>query len=218
MRRVQRRRTVAARNPGHAGQGVVEFALVVPVFLLVLLGILEFGFVFNHNVTLEYATREGARGGAAMADGSVKDAQCGGSSLTAANVDPLVMAAVQRVVASPGSMVDMPQISQVRIYEVRFDGTITGLGNVWRYRPGNPSNPAIPCQSPTQRLDFYEASSTWPAASRTTGAAPDSIGVSITYTYQFRTPLGGIMQFIGGGGLAGVQMTDETVMALQPTS
>ena len=42
---------------------MVEFAVIVPVFLLLLMGMLEFGFVFTHNMTLEYATREGARAG-----------------------------------------------------------------------------------------------------------------------------------------------------------
>ena len=56
---------------------MVEIAYVVPLFMFILLGILEFGFVFNHHLTLEYATREGARAGAALADGTVKDANCG---------------------------------------------------------------------------------------------------------------------------------------------
>ena len=56
----------AARSPG---QGLVEFADVVPVFVLLLLGMLEFGFAFSHHLTLEYATREGARVGAALANG-----------------------------------------------------------------------------------------------------------------------------------------------------
>jgi hypothetical protein len=214
----------AGRRSAQRGQGLFEFALVVPIFLLIIAGMLEFGFAFNHNMTLEFATREGARAGAAMADGSVEDAQCGPSGLTPANVDPLVMAAVQRVLTSPGSMVDMNQISQIRIYEVRNDGAVTGLGNVWLYRPGNPANPAVPCQSPTQLLDFFPASATWPAASRTLTSgtppvwSPDSIGVSITYTYRFRTPLGGLMRFIGGSGMTSVPITDRAVMALQPTS
>jgi hypothetical protein len=222
--RIRSRRTIVGRSSDQRGQGLFEFALVVPIFLLIIVGMLEFGFAFNHNMTLEFATREGARGGAAMANGSVKDAQCGGATLGWQHVDPLVMAAVQRVLTSPGSMVDMTQISQVRIYEVRNDGSISGRGNVWQYRPGNPTNPAVPCQLPTQRLEFFEVSATWPAASRTLTSgtppvwSPDSIGVSITYTYQFRTPLGGLMRLIGGGGATSVQITDRTVMALQPTS
>ncbi len=43
--------------------------MVLPIFLLLILGTLEFGIAFDHNLTLEYATREGARTGSALANG-----------------------------------------------------------------------------------------------------------------------------------------------------
>ena len=180
------RRVAICRRAGQQGQGLVELAYVTPVFLLILLAVLEFGFMFNHHLTLEYATREGARAGAAMADGTVKDANCGAGPLTGAKVDPLVIAAVQRVLESPGSLVTLSNIQQVTIYEMPNVGTTpTGAKNVWKYRPGNAANPDVPCQSPAEDLDFYEFSHGWDAstAARATGAAPDSIGVSITYSY-----------------------------------
>jgi hypothetical protein len=222
-RRLRSGHAVVGRRSGQRGQGLFEFTLVVPVFLLVILGMLEFGFAFNHNMTIEFATREGARAGAAMADGNVGE-RCGTGLLTAADVDPLVIAAIQRVLTSPGSMVDMSQVSQVRIYEVQNDGTISGSENVWQYRPGNTANPPIPCQSPVQKLDFFESSAGWPVLSRTLTSgtppvwSPDSVGVSIDYTYRFRTPLGSLMRLIGGGGMSSLQITDKTVMAIQPVS
>ena len=52
------------RMPGDVrGQSLVEFALVVAPLLLLLLGIIQFGFVFNSYVTLTNAVREGARDG-----------------------------------------------------------------------------------------------------------------------------------------------------------
>jgi Flp pilus assembly protein TadG len=198
------------------GQGLVEFSLMVPAFLLILLGMLEFGFAFNHNLTLISATREGARAGAAMANGSQIDTSCGGLTITDTRVDPLVIAAVQRVLESPGSMIDISQVQRITIYEVQYSGTATGLSNVWTPTVG--AGPTVPCVSPTQPLDFSPGTSGWPASSRTLGATPDSIGVSITYTYQFRSPLGSILRFFGGSGAASLTMTDKTVMALQPTS
>ena len=58
------------RAPRARGQAMVEYAVAIPVFLLILLGMLEFGFAFSHHLTMEYATREGARAGAALANGS----------------------------------------------------------------------------------------------------------------------------------------------------
>jgi len=43
------------------GQAVVEFALVLPILLLVVLGIMEFGWLFYGNIVITSAAREGAR-------------------------------------------------------------------------------------------------------------------------------------------------------------
>ena len=43
------------------GQSVAEFALVLPLMMLILLGIVQFGMVFKQYITLTDAVREGAR-------------------------------------------------------------------------------------------------------------------------------------------------------------
>ncbi|WP_344818852.1 TadE/TadG family type IV pilus assembly protein [Microbacterium soli] len=43
------------------GAAAVEFALVVPLLVLLLLGIIEFGWTFNQQVSLSNAARESAR-------------------------------------------------------------------------------------------------------------------------------------------------------------
>jgi Flp pilus assembly protein TadG len=54
---------VASRADIHdeRGQSAVEFALVLPLLLVFLLGIVEFGITFSHYVTLTDAARVGAR-------------------------------------------------------------------------------------------------------------------------------------------------------------
>jgi len=47
------------------GQGIVEFALAFPVFLLIIIGIFEFGRLFIVYTSVYAAAREGARFGAA---------------------------------------------------------------------------------------------------------------------------------------------------------
>jgi Flp pilus assembly protein TadG len=46
------------------GQTLVEFALVLPILSLLLLGVIQFGIVFNNYITLTDAVRAGARKGA----------------------------------------------------------------------------------------------------------------------------------------------------------
>lgn len=43
------------------GQSLVEFALILTPLFLILLGIIQFGFIFNSYVTMTNAAREGAR-------------------------------------------------------------------------------------------------------------------------------------------------------------
>ena len=46
---------------GDHGAQAVEFALIVPVVLLIIFAIIQFGFAFNTQVTVTQAAREGAR-------------------------------------------------------------------------------------------------------------------------------------------------------------
>jgi Flp pilus assembly protein TadG len=51
------------RRPHHRGQSLVEFSLVLMPLFIIVLAIIQFGFIFNAYVTLTNATREGARNG-----------------------------------------------------------------------------------------------------------------------------------------------------------
>ncbi|OBR90315.1 MULTISPECIES: TadE/TadG family type IV pilus assembly protein [Clostridium] len=45
------------------GQALVEFAIILPILLLIVMGIVQFGMVINSYLTIENASREGARAG-----------------------------------------------------------------------------------------------------------------------------------------------------------
>jgi Flp pilus assembly protein TadG len=49
------------RQRGLPGQGMVEFALVAPLFFLMLFGVMEGGWLLFHNHQVSNAAREGAR-------------------------------------------------------------------------------------------------------------------------------------------------------------
>ena len=46
---------------GDRGAAMVEFALVLPILLLLTLGIINFGYLFGQQLSLNQAVREGAR-------------------------------------------------------------------------------------------------------------------------------------------------------------
>jgi Flp pilus assembly protein TadG len=68
--------TPAAARSAERGQSLVEFALVLMPLFLILLGIIQFGFVFNSYVTITNSAREAARTGTVyMYDSSLSKAQ-----------------------------------------------------------------------------------------------------------------------------------------------
>jgi Flp pilus assembly protein TadG len=54
------------RRRGERGAVVVEFALIVPILMMILLGIISAGTVYNQKTSLAHAAREGARYGAIL--------------------------------------------------------------------------------------------------------------------------------------------------------
>lgn len=201
-----RRRRVRAR---HHGQSLVEFALILPTFLLILVGMVDFGFAFYSNMTLTYASREGARVGSALASGS--------SSLPCAKVDDHVIVAVQRVLESAGISVRLDPsdpakggVQWIRIYKATSspDGSgyaVAGNYNQWTYSAGG--GPTVDGSV----LDFVgPATPSWSACSRLNGANPDAIGVAINYQHAWVIPVGPLFS----GQLT---ILDKTVMILNPT-
>lgn len=203
------------RRPGRErsrAQSLVEFAVALPIFMVLLLGMLEFGFVFTHHLGLEYATREGARMGAALASGSTQ--------VPCNQVDNNIIAALQRVVTSPGSQVNPARINSIQIYDADSAGLpIGGAVNTWV-----PGSDGTAVDGST--LIWKVSSVGWNACTSGNrkngsgyigGATPntDSIGVSVNYTYVFVTPLGGLLSMFGSGQLT---LSDRTTMALNPSA
>ena len=63
MLKLIRRRTEKGQR-GEKGQALVEFALLVPIFLILLFAIVDFGMGFHSWITVTNSAREGARLGA----------------------------------------------------------------------------------------------------------------------------------------------------------
>ena len=54
-------KTQLSRWRDEDGQAITEFAIILPVLMMLLLGIIQFGIIFNNYITLTDATRAGAR-------------------------------------------------------------------------------------------------------------------------------------------------------------
>jgi hypothetical protein len=192
------------------GQGLVEFSLVLPVIMVLLLGMLEFGFAFDHAIAIGYSTREGARAGSALGDGDPA------GEVTCDLVDDYIVAAVQRVLTSPGSQIKAANVSEIRIYDALASGGENGTrANRWVYAAGGgPTVDGVVLDF--QKDGSQQGYSACTALMRDSGFPADSIGVSIAYRYDFITPLGALFN-IFGPGVASLQLSDRTVMAINPS-
>ncbi|HEV8536087.1 MAG TPA: TadE family protein [Candidatus Limnocylindria bacterium] len=190
---------------GEDGQGVVEFALILPpVMLLLVFGLVELATALSDGMTMHSASREGARVGSALVNGGGALGCGSGQSPNAATVDPNVVAAVERVLTGAGSRITLSDVSQIRIWKSTSTGDpASGLVNVWNYQLNG--GPVVDGQA----LDFAQASQAWLPCSRTNAPPADSLGVTVVYNYRGRTPLRFLVPYFDQ-----FTMTDRAVMAL----
>ena len=65
------------------GQTMAEFAVVLPVLMILLLGVIQFGIVFNNYIALTDAARAAARKGAVSRETSNPSGECIAAGLAA---------------------------------------------------------------------------------------------------------------------------------------
>lgn len=196
----------------------MEFAIVLPILMVLIVSVGELGLIFGKMHILGYASREGARVGAAMARGY----GCGVSNpdLDPSLVDATLIGAMGRILTSPDSGIEMPKVQEIRIFKATSTGGETaGTANSWTYAGPN-QGPEIDPGPGTIRIDFQPpATRVWLPCTRKNAGTPsqiESIGVNVRYRYDFVTPLPALLNALTGGALF-VDLSQTTVMALNPS-
>jgi len=171
------------------GQALIEFTLILPVFLLILMGMLEFGSAYDHKTAMAYAVREGARVGATLGNGGAYPD----------SVDATILAAVQPGLTDP---ILVENIAYIDIFKADAAGKPVS-GKLNRY----------------DRYGLLIGTAGWPAATRVPGLSGDSIGVGVHYDFHPVTPLTNLLGLFFGGNppYTTIPMADVTVMHLEPT-
>lgn len=172
---------------GERGATIVEFALVFPMIIMLVMGVAEFSLAFGDWLTISHASREGARAGATAANDITADIQA--------------LTAVEQALTGNG----LQSIINVRISDP--DGvdstTYVYTGNVtcaWTPCP-DPYAGAPPLYAPP-----YQAPNYLPETRDVTAPTPGRIKVSITLTHEWFTGL-----FASTS-----TWTSDTIMRLEP--
>lgn len=199
----------AAQRP-ERGQTLVEFALVIPLFLVIFISIIEFGFMLNATLAVNFATRDAALIAAEAGDASLADCT--------------ILQYVENDISAPLSD---SQIQTVTIYQANRAGQpVAGVQNVYQ-RSG--SMDCVFSDTETVTLPYTATSTTYPSGNRCNELAGcavdgspgvyvplDSVGVKVTYRYPYHTPIGNLLPFLPGASTGYLDFTWANVMRMEP--
>lgn len=194
-----RRATARTHETTERGQTLVEFAIVFPLFWMVLVGLIEFAFAFSSVLTVSYASRNAAL--VAAEAGSVASADCA------------ILWQVEKDVQAPSAAA---QIQTVDISWTDANGVIKA-GFTTTYTRSN--SVSINCVLPgvTFAAPYTKTSDGYPVATRCSiqsGCAGhpglDTVGVKVTYRYVYHTPYGAVL------GGTGITLERSSAMRIEP--
>ena len=185
------------RNPANErGAALLEFALVAPILILLVFGIIEYGMFFKDYLTVSNTTRAGARVGSAAGSNADADYQILQAVNTAASALPGGAGSIERITIYRSASTGGAPTTTCQTTSSAADGC-----NV--YTPSALNQPVARFGCGPGSLD-----SAWCPTTRQDSQAigPDYIGVWVKTTHNFATKLFGTSRTI----------TDSVVMRIEP--
>lgn len=194
MRRMEQRPArPATATPGgtvarQEGQAMVEFAMMLPLLLVLAIGILEFGMLFKDHVGIHYAAREGARAGAAA--GRNPNADC----------------TILRAVSTTMQTMPYDDLVRVRIFKAADNGECDSpcLEDVY-FRAGSSS---------TCFEGWVVDRANWPPdgnpGRRNDPLPTDALGVTVQFTHRF------FLNFVPGTEVSTIVIEDTAYNQIEP--
>jgi hypothetical protein len=111
------------RQPGERGAALVEFALILPILILLIFGIIEFGRGYHTKTTLAHAAREGVRVAALDSGNPVQVARDAAPNLTPGAIT---------VTVTPDPCVPGDPVTVTLDYNHQYDIPLFGSGT-WSF-------------------------------------------------------------------------------------
>ena len=167
------------RRRRQGGQSLVEFALVIPIFMAMLISIVEFAFAFNAVLATDFASRDaalvGRRGGQRRGRG-LRDPPDGRARTCARPPTPIDILLVEIYQHDSRGR----PIGAATIYSHRRDRRAAPPDGDHRQRPVHAHPERLPGGHPLQRARRL----------RRIRPTVDHVGVKVTYRYHWKTPIG----------------------------
>ena len=188
---------------------MVEFALIFPLFIILVMGVIEFGLAFNAILGVNRASEQAVQ--VASEAGNDPAADC------------YILQQVESALGAPNS--------EQNIVHVQVQWTNPSGGTVYAMdeydRSGSmscttstgttitvPYTATANAYGPSQRCNMVAGYPQCGVGHKTV----DTIGVTIRYQYSWKTPIGSLMRLIGGSNSWGSGMTfnKRNVMRIEP--
>ena len=211
VRRPQRTK-LRRRKPAvsEQGQSLAEFAMLAPLFMLLVIGLIEFSFAFNASLNTNYASRAG--GLIAAEAGNASAADC------------LILDAIDGAISSP---TDRSHVAQVDVQRTNASGSSVYGTSSYR-RTG--SMTCTRTDGTTVTVPYSSTASGYPTSQRCNVLPPygcptltparttvDTIAVQVTYTYNWHTPLGSLLRMFGGSlNGSGMSFVARNIFRIEP--
>ena len=184
---------------GERGQSLVEFALIFPIFILLLIGLIEFAVVFSIILNVNYASRDAALMAAEVGDAS--------------GADCLIL---QRLDSALNGATSHDQILSIRVIWADANGNELAADV---YTEGG-STSCVLGDGSTLSVPYTAGAQNYPESARCTivagcgGTHPglDTIGVTIEYHHDWITPLPNLVSVPA----TGLTFTRSNTMRMEP--
>jgi Flp pilus assembly protein TadG len=173
---------------------MLEFALIAPVLMLVIVGVIEFALAFNATLGVNRASQVAAL--VAAEAGNLPGADC------------MILRSIENDVGAPS---DKREITGVEIQRTNPSGVTVYARN--RYVRSGVTNCTL-ADGTTLSVPYTATMTGYPVNQRCnvlkgcptltpSRSTVDTIGIQVSYAYRWRTPLSAIMQLVNGGGASG---------------
>lgn len=195
-------RLVRRRRHPEKGQSLVEFALVFPIFILLIIGLIEFAVLFSRILNVNYASRD-----AALIAAEVGDA-AGGDCIILDTLDDALEGTTSR-----------SDIEEVRIFWADANG-VEKAGEANIYQRGGIGTSCTFATGVTVTVPYTAVSLNYSASERCSILAgcgalhpgPDIIGVAIEFHHDWLTPLPNLVSVPP----TGIDFTRSNTMRMEP--